>query len=286
MDTLLDLLKYDSVCSQFFLAMLFYPMGSWLVQESPRLKQWGYRAAAVAFVAYIVFGTIVFEPRGADDVVPIVIRAFVVFFLSIGTSWIGLTFLGRAYDYSLGILFERVRRVYQRHQRHIDNAARDRDAERERLRQQELAREKASEQDSKQSAADQQKLAVTHAQRRRRDARARAHALYLRLRPQLADRFPRKLYDQFVAEHLTDEHTPEELEANVAILEEVLSNHADPAASKSEEEDFLGLIAWYERTDGEIEANVKDERMRKSLKAILKSQYNQLLTRYFQEHQP
>src|SRR5712691_11309704 len=88
MHAFIDTLLLSSPCTISFLALLLYPLGAKMVQQWQDLRHRGYVCAVVAFLAYVALGALVWQPQSAEDCVALVIRAFAVSALALGTSWI------------------------------------------------------------------------------------------------------------------------------------------------------------------------------------------------------
>lgn len=157
---------------------------------------------------------------------------------------------------------------------------RKRAAERRARRREERERKRAQEQYKRSAPAREQ------AQRRRTDARASCELFYSLHAPEIGKRFPKGLFDDFVARHLGDDHPPEYVEQRAQQLQELLRQHLDRVGAPQKKLALADLAQWFLREKQEIDKAALPPADKEVLIAALEERYTKLQEKFIRGLQP
>ncbi len=137
-------------------------------------------------------------------------------------------------------------------------------------------------------AADlQERRRVEEESRRRRDdARLRCELFYALHAPEIAARFTREQFTQYLRDFLGDHVAPELVEERADRLQEIIREHAERTNPKPKLHDIAALAGWYVAKKAEIEAAGLSDEDRGTALAVLEQRYGNLVVELMREAQP
>jgi hypothetical protein len=123
-------------------------------------------------------------------------------------------------------------------------------------------------------------------QRRREDARARCELLFSLYAPEIGQRFPRALLDDFVRNYMGDERSPETVEQRSEQLQGILLQHLEKSGQSTKRVTLADLAQWFLREKEQIEATPLQDEDRENLLAQLEARFARLQEKYIRGMQP
>jgi hypothetical protein len=293
----LAIIDEGDFCWTTLLIAIFLGVGSRMIERRPDLQALGLRLSAIAFVAYLVYGAVRFEPMAAEGWVGIALRGLSAGGLTLGLAWIALALLAALGHHTIlrplaalrrWLTAARVRRAMRRARRDADRAAAIRQAELERTApERELARQRQlEEQRLAMQRAEEQARERERAQTRREDARASALLSFTFYSAKLGSRFSRKDYDHYLATYMGDNQSPEAVERRGKELVAIFERHLADAKPAKQETSIDSLTRWYADTKAQIEGlpipeDIKEERL-----IELETRFAELLAEHMERSRP
>lgn len=217
---LVNVLDSVDVCSLVVLAAALNFVGEWACQPQPHLRQRGVSVGVAAFVLLLAVGLI--ADGGTDDAVMRLMQAGVVAACVAGAATIALPAVGWLYDTSIEKPTAQFRSVLRswddqrmQGQRQAQEQREREEWERSRPQREQAQREAAERQrrEQEQKASDQ---------RRREAARFQVRLLYDRHAGKIKASFPRKRFDEYVTEYLSDAYPADEVEKRAEELRNMI----------------------------------------------------------------
>jgi hypothetical protein len=279
MDPILDLLNPDDLCAAGLLVGVLAYIGSRMVADRPRARRWGSSLGALAVLAVCVYGYVRCPSRDSHDLLWLALRGLFAGGLVLGASWMALPAVVGVYQATLGSVFEGIGRSLR--------AARARAAERRARRQEEERRRRADE-EYRRGAPERERAAreAAAAQKRRADARAACEVLYNLHAPEIAVRFSRDLFNDFVTRHLGDNQSPEYVEERARQLQEIIRCHVERIEPPKKQWTVEELAAWYKTMRETIERQPIDDRQKRVQVAQLNLRYRDLMNDLMETLEP
>ena len=219
---------------------------------NPDVRQWGKRAAAVAYVLFCVYASCMLNPADAQDCLHIAFRGLFAAGLAMGLTWIIL---------AIGIFAFQYLRTAAKTSWFSDATAARRQSEAERLSRQEASRQQAENMERER----RDNVTRADAARRRDDARMRCLMLYDRHSTALAERFPRERLQEYFNQYMSDKSSPEVVEERartlIALIDEWVAQ--DKTRQKKEFRNLEELAAFFQKQRDEVaglsyETDIKD----------------------------
>ncbi len=285
MTAILDLVQGD-ICSTLVLVLLLALVGGAMVGGKPALHQWGKRLAGAAFVAYGVYGSVVFRPADASEWTDVALRGLLAGGLVLGVSWIFLPVVAFGYRHTLGALLPRVRDWSAATRRRSAERRARRDEEQERQRADEEWVRAAPERERTRQETEARARAQAAEQNRRKDARASCEIFFALHAPEIGKRFSCEMFDDFVARHLGDDHAPEYVEQRAQQLLELLRQHLDKVGAPQKKMALADLAQWFLREKQEIDKAALPPADKEVLLAALEERYTKLQEKFIRGLQP
>ncbi len=274
------IVESGDLCSLGFVILLLTFVGGRMVDRSPLLQLWGWRLAAAAFVVYAAYAILLSRATDPAELAVVLIRAIIAAGLVLGLAWVLLPFAAFLIQ-TFGARPLRSGRSALR-SLHVRWISKNQEIERLRTALASKNAELVSTQRQRQ-LADDTAHADRESQRRRDNARANCELLFTQHASELEHRFPRTVFDQFVAKYMGDERSPEEVEQRAEQLCGALREQRqllDPARRFSS---LTELTAWYHDQRRQIQTTGLDPDTTEVLLVNLEIQYEQLLRRFIQE---
>lgn len=104
--------------------------------------------------------------------------------------------------------------------------------------------------------------------------------------PELAPRFSRSEFDEYVNSFLRDDMPLEEVEWHAEKLIRLMQNQLEKSGAVTRELTLIDLAKWFDETKVAIERDCSDERMRRTNIARLRQRYDELVQEHFEEFKP
>jgi hypothetical protein len=162
---------------------------------------------------------------------------------------------------------------------HLSERARHWRAAQDQLqRERQWARQQPEREAKARSAAD--------AQKRRDDARAKCELLFSLHAPELADRFPRELFDDFAQRYLSDVHSPDYVEQRAQQLEDIIRQHLEKVQPVKKMRSLEELTTALQEEKQRIEQLPVDQEIKDLLLIELEQRFDELIKRFIREIQP
>ena len=269
--------------STFLLLIVLLSLGAKLIERDTTLQALGKRLALGTFFLFVVITASNRQPTGAEAWVAILLRSLIFAGIVLGAAWTVLPVIAFAYAHTFGVLFRTfddwsraARRRAEERKTERDRRRRDAQWERDRPRREREAHEAALR------AKSEARVKGT-AQKRREDARAECDALFSFAAPEIATRFSKQDFTEFVSKYMTDTFSPEVVEERAEQLKGIIRHHwerIEPPRQSLKE-----LSEWFEQRMSELQS-VPDERLRKTLVVQLKVRYSDLTSTMLSEMSP
>jgi len=127
-------------------------------------------------------------------------------------------------------------------------------------------------------APERARLAANQAadQKRRDDARASCELLYTLYAPEIADRYPRTVFDAFMTKYMGDAHPPEYVEERAEQLQSILRQHHEKVQPSLQFKTLAEIAEWFRKQKDEIDASPVDDPTKRVLLVQLKERYHEL----------
>jgi hypothetical protein len=122
--------------------------------------------------------------------------------------------------------------------------------------------------------------------RRRSDARARCELAYSLHAKDIADRFPRSMFDAFLQTYMSDTDEPEDVERRGRELEKMIDEHRKSVKPEKRPRTIQDLAEWYLREKQRIDALPLDEELKQEHMAALDMRYAELTQEMLQSLEP
>ena len=267
----------------FLLLIVLYLLGTRLVGGNTRLQLVGKRIALAAFFLFVFVLAGEWKPSTADEWVKLLLRSLLFAGIVLGTAWTVLPVIVSVYDHTFGAVFKTMddwsraaRHRAEERKAERDRRRRDAEWERDRPRREREAHEAALR-------AEAEARVKGTAQKRREDARAECDALFSFAAPEIATRFSKQDFAEFVSKYMTDTFSPEVVEERGEQLKGIIRHHwerIEPPRQSLKE-----LSEWFEQRMSELQS-VPDERLRKTLIVQLKVRYSDLTSTMLSEMSP
>jgi len=274
----LEIISQGDPFSLLLLIATLWLVGARMAESNPAVLQWGWRLAAGAFVAYAVHGGITQGPFAPEDWVHIVFRGLLAASLTLGLSWILLSVAVFLLGAVRSLLQARVRAAQVRAQRRgeqgqvtFSDENRCHQAQHEADRRAEQLREAAAQAEAK---------------RRRADARATAALTYSLLAPKLHRVFNQQMFDSFVAQFMSENQSPEDVERRGEELLRTLQKHLAESEPPEEKRTLEDLARWFLDEKARIEALPIEGKVKRLHTVELTRRYGELASRLLEKLQP
>ncbi len=263
----------------FLLLIVLYFLGARLVGGNTRLQLVGKRIALAAFFLFVFVLAGDLKPSTADEWVTILLRSLLFAGIVLGAAWTVLPVIVYVYDHTFGAVFKTMD-DWSRAARHRaeERERRKRDAQWERDRPR---RDRETHEAALRTEAEARVKGT--AQKRRDDARVECDALFSFAAPEIATRFSKQDFAEFVSKYMTDTLLPEVVEERAEQLKGIIRHHwerIEPPRQSLKE-----LSEWFEQRMSELQS-VPDERLRKTLMIQLKVRYSDLTSTMLSEMSP
>ena len=222
---MLDILEEGDYCTLGITVFILLWLGGMIAD--PTAKKFSGGIAVMCFVGYGVYALLEMPPKSGADVLGITLRSLIAFGGTLGLAWIILPVLLLAYRFTVGAMIAMARRVGRAIWSYVIERRR---------RLQESAERQFAEADFACSAPDRErarKEADERANRRDQDrrrretARAACEVLFELHAWELASRFTREMFDEFVRRHLGDDKAPELVEERAQLLQAIIRKHVE-----------------------------------------------------------
>jgi hypothetical protein len=241
-----------------------------------------YGRLRLALAAFLIYGAYACISQGGldpDQLPTIALRGLIATGLTLVVAWI----LQPVFDYAGRVLLPRPRQP-------LPDWSREGERRREELRTHlELDRPARLADDEhiivsrRERARAAEAEALADAQRRRNRARLKAELLYTLYAPAIGDRFPRKLFEDFLSRYLGEQHAPEDVEEYSRQLEAILQQHAGPGPGQEHFGNVTELTKWFVSEQRRILALDLTEELKKSQLLGLNQRYNRLAEHLLEE---
>ena len=271
--------------STIFLLVMLCFLGAKLVERDAKLQVLGKRMALGAFFLFVAVTAIDRQPTGAEAWVAIILRSLIFAGIVLGAAWTILPTGAFVYAHTFGALF----RSFEESSKAAGHRAEERKAERERRQheaeweRQRPQREREASESATRAEADARVKAA--AQKRREDARAACELAYALAAPEIAARFSKQDFTEFVTKYMTDKFPPESVEERAEQLNAIIRQHQEKVVPTPKFRSIQELAVWFEERKAEIEA-VSDDRHRATLLVQLKERYSELTSQLLAEMTP
>ena len=279
MTSLLHILDQGDGCALFTVVVVLLLVGSRL--SDPSQQRWGAGLGVTAFLAYGAhawgaFGT-------AEALLDVTLRALAAGGLTMGLAWMALPVAQFLYGRVVVLPGEKSRAWAQ--------AAWRRREERRLAREQDMARRRRAAEDVRlapqreraRAEAEAAACRRADAQRRREEARAACEVLYALHAADVAQRFGKEAFDDFVKRHLGDDRPPETVEQRAQQLRQVIERHAEKANPSHKTQSVADAMADYREEVERIRAAKLDPEWEGTLLLKLKGQLFERLIRRTEE---
>ena len=271
--------------STFLLLIVLFVLGMKLVERDATLQVLGKRLALGAFFLFVAITAIDRQPTDAEAWVAILLRSLIFAGIVLGAAWTILPAGAFVYAHTFGALF----RSYEDWSKAAGRRADERKAEREhRQSEAEWERQRPErEREAREAAARAETDARVKAaaQKRREDARAACELAYALAAPEIAARFSKQDFIEFVTKYMTDKFPPESVEERAEQLKAIIRQHQEKVVPTPKFRSIQELAVWFEERKTEIEA-VSDARHRATLLVQLKERYSELTSQLLAEMTP
>jgi hypothetical protein len=213
-DTLVDALLTADLLPLLFAAGLLVLLARSAVPDGEHPRHLGRLVAAAVFVVYLLA---LFDERlpVVDEGIGGVLRGLALAGIASSVAGLVLAITGGLRRRIVGGLGG-VHRVLTRQHRAASHAHAQQAEQAAREQQERVGRQRTQEDPRLRAEA-----------RRREDARARVEILFHLNMPEMGSRFPREIFDDFVARYMGDGKDPEYVEARAEQLAEVIRQHLD-----------------------------------------------------------
>jgi hypothetical protein len=229
-----------------WLAYLLIIVGLWFVggkmNAGGRGHRWPLRLGAGAFVVYACSAAYTDQPSRAENYLPILLKGALAAGLVSGAALVLLPIATFVYDHTLGASLRAVRAASARTRRRSADRRTRRQQEEQRKRDQQSYENAAPERERARLQAQAYAYAAADAQRRRDQARASCTLLYDRYAVDIAKRYTKEMFTEFVSQHMTDQLPAELVEQRAEDLKNLLRQHYEtvhpPSKFRSIEEAY------------------------------------------------
>jgi hypothetical protein len=253
-------------------------IGTMMTQDSPICRQWGWRLAAAALVAYALYRGVSEPTADPNAWIHILVRGALAAGLALGVAWIVLSVLGFISGYLLGFIQRRIlaftdamkRRRGERSRRLPDNAAS--------LRAQLEAERRARQ--------HQDAAVLADAKRRATDARAAAALAYSLYAAKVHQRFSQEMFDAFVAAYMGDNQPADDVERRGRELLRTLQQHLEEVEPPDQKRTLEDLARWFAEEKTRIESLPLEDKVKRLHIVELTSRYAELSSKLLQRLQP
>ncbi len=260
-------------CGWVFLLVILGFLGHRLVEAHAQLRSWGWRIGGAVFAvagAVLLLDTDPREPAGLLDVV---LRSLACGGLAASVSWVTLPMIAFVTDGFLLAPLRVVRRWNWALERRQAKRQRQREEQVEAARRQQALAEQERLRQLNAPFEEAKRLLAAHEQCRRDDARAACESLYNVHAPEIAGRFPRAQFEDFMKRHLGDHHTAEHVEARAAQLQAIIEQHRQKIDPPKRHMSLAELAQWFSREKSQVNATPLDDEDKQALLAQLEARY-------------
>ncbi len=121
---------------------------------------------------------------------------------------------------------------------------------------------------------------------RRENARANCELLYTQCAPEIGDRLPRQIVDDFLRKYMGDDRSPDDVERRAEELRRMIEQHRTQIDPPKKEMTLADMAHWYLDQKQQIEAVALDDDDRQLLLSQLQERYMKLQEKYLRSVQP
>ena len=250
-----------------------------MAEAGSAIRQWGWRLAAGAFIAYGVYAGIAFQPTDADEWIHRLLRSLLASGIVLGLSWILLAILGFLWRSASALRVLRWHDITRERPQSEETDAGRRQWEQEKRRrlEEEVERESRQLEHSRQQA---------EAQRRRTNAKARASLTFGLFAPKIQSRFTQQMFDDFLSKYLGDDQTPDDVERRVEELTQTFQRHLEEIEPPEGKRSIEELGQWFLDQKRRIEELPLDPKVKRAHVADLNSRYAEISTKLLEKLHP
>ena len=274
MESILDMIDSQDVLPLLFLIALLCGIGGKMIEKQPQLGHWASRFAVLAFFSYCFYAGN--ELGSVDSVswIGVLFRGLFAAGLTLGFSWIALSFLGYFKGITDGMACRASAQMLERKQKQEE-----RNEAKARLCQEREWEEGAPErkrQQQEEAAKNRQEAHSQQVIQQQRDSIRYACELYYNLHaPQLAKRFSRKALNRFMETYMNDSQPVDLVEQRAAQLNKTIQQHIESVNPPEAILTIEGLVHWYTAQKQQIESLAID--------GLYKDDYLRSLTQRYAE---
>jgi hypothetical protein len=277
MESLKRLLDGNDLCAVLLLTLLLSAVGTRLVGGHPRLYERGVACGFLGALCYGAYGWVVSPPAAEMDLVGLAVRCLLGGFLVASAAWVGLGIVAFAHAHTLAPLGRRLRDWRSA----VEAGRRDRrlllQDEENRRRAAEAYAAGAPDREARQREAEVRATREAADRQRRDNARSACEIFYSLHAPDIADRFPRVLFEDYLKRYLGDDRPPEFVEEHARRLREVIEQHLQKKRGGSA--DVAALYAAYQEQCRKLDQADLDEEVKGTARAALYAELQQKLER-------
>jgi hypothetical protein len=285
MQTILDVINSADLISLIGLIVVVCWIGNWMVRRFSDLRQWAWRFAAVAFVAYCLYMGADLDEHTPVLWLGIACRGLLAAGLTLGISGIVLA--------AWGFLRTTSATAANAAKYRADNRRRAKERkrqDREQRRQNELWEREAPARERERKIAEAQRQrdasAAADNRRSREDARYECELFYNRHAIAIRDRFSKQDLHEFLEKYMGDGQPIDIIRRRATQLRETIRHHAEAVDPADEIHTLEGLAAWYAQQKAQIDALDVEPDFKHEFCLQLKERYTELTQRILEEVNP
>lgn len=273
---------YEDFPAVFCAWVLLSFLGRMFAGQRPLVVRRSLRIGAAAFLLHGVALVEDWQPASAAELMGIAIRAMFTGGFAIALAQIALATLSSLVAWWQTTIAEPWRRTIADQQRAAERRRAAQAADHAR-RQAEIAWQRgAPERELARQAANEAELLRQAEQQRRQATRLECQLTYQLHAAEIAERYPRAEFDQFVREYLRDDLSAATVAQHGARLLELIRQHVEKQQPSFPFPTLTALATWHEEQLRQIEL-VSDALLQRHLRVLLAERYAELTQRYFEE---